>query len=126
MFLGNLVAVKNRARFVIMFCVFAGLLCASAHESLHGLTDECASHCDSSHGDHEDSHEDSHDDDHGHDHEGGTMPHHHACCQLPTADRASDSLSLPTRFQCILVEIIADRLLAPDEPVFALDKPPLI
>lgn len=122
MFLGNLVAVKSSARFVIMFCVFAGLLCASAHESLHGLTDECASHCDSGHGDHEDSN----DEDHGHDHEGGTMPHHHACCQLPTADRASDSLSLPTRFQCILVEIAADHLLAPDEPVFALDKPPLI
>lgn len=126
MFLGNIVAVKSSARFVIMFCVFAGLLCAMAHESLHGLTDECASHCDSGHGDHEDSHEDSHNDDHGHDHEGGTMPHHHACCQLPTADWASDSLSLPTRFQCILVEIVADRLLAPDEPVFALDKPPLI
>jgi hypothetical protein len=122
MFLGNLVAVKSSARFVIMFCVFAGLLCASAHESLHGLTDECASRCDSGHGEHEDSN----DDDHGHDHEGGTMPHHHACCQLPTADRASDSLSLPTSFQCILVEIVADRLLAPDEPVFALDKPPLI
>jgi len=54
------------------------------------------------------------------------MPHHHACCQLPTADRASDPLLLPTSFQCILVEIVADRLLAPDEPVFALDKPPLI
>jgi hypothetical protein len=86
------------------------------HASLHGQTDECASHRDSGHGDHEDSH----------DHEGGTTPHQHACCQLPTADRASDSLSLPTSFQCILVEIIADRLLAPDEPVFALDKPPLI
>lgn len=126
MFLCRLISVNICVRLFIILCVFAGLLCATFHESLHGLTEECASHCSSDHGDHEDSHEDSHNDDHEHKHEGGTMPHHHVCCQLPTADRASDSLSLPTSFQCILVEIVADRLLAPDEPVFALDKPPLI
>jgi hypothetical protein len=115
-----LLAVKACVRLLIMLCVFAGLGSAMVHASLHGQTDECASHCDSSHGDHEDSH------DHDHDHEGGTTPHQHACCQLPTADRASDSLSLTISFQCILVEIAADRPLAPDEPVFALDTPPLI
>jgi hypothetical protein len=122
MFLCKLQVVKSCARFLIILCVFAGLGSAMVHASFHGQTDECASHCDSGHGDREDSH----DDDHDHNHEGGTMPHHHACCQLPTADRASDPLLLPTSFQCILVEIVADRLLAPDEPVFALDKPPLI
>ncbi len=116
-----LLAVKFGARLLIMLCVFAGLGSAMVHESLHGTTNERASHCDSGHGDHKDSH-----DDHDHNHEGGTTPHQHACCQLPTADRASDSISLPTSFQCILVEIAADRALAPDEPVFALDTPPLI
>ena len=120
MFLCRLSAVKRFVRILIMLCVFAGLGSGMVHATLHGQTDECASHCDSGHGNPDDSH------DHGHDHEGGTTPHQHTCCQLPTADRASDSLSLPTSFQCILVEIAADRPLAPDEPVFALDTPPLI
>ena len=37
-----------------------------------------------------------------------------------------DAISLPTGFLCVLVEISAERSLVPEEPVFALDKPPLI
>lgn len=103
-----------------MLCVYAGLGSAMVHASFHGEIDKCVSHCDSGHGDHEDSN------DHDHDHGDETIPHQHPCCHLPTADRASDSFSLPAIFQCILVEIAPDRPLAPDEPVFALDKPPLI
>ncbi len=105
-----------------MICVFAGLGVGIVHGSLHAAADDCATHCVSGHGDHGDSHDD-HD---GHDNEGGSAPHQHACCHPPSADRTSDSLALRISFQCMLVEISADRSLVPDEPVFALDKPPLI
>lgn len=94
------------------------------HGSLHGALDECATHCVSGHGHHGDSHDS--DDDHDHDHDGDSVPHQHTCCSLPSADRATETISLPTSFLCILVEIEADRPLVPDEPVFSLDKPPLI
>ena len=111
------------SRLFLMLCVFAGLGAGMVHGSLHGAMDHCESHCVSGHGHHSDSHDDH---DHDHDHEGGSVPHQHTCCHPPSADRATETISLPTNFQCILVEIATDRSLAPDEPVFALDKPPLI
>ena len=90
------------------------------HGALHKEHDDCASLCDSGHGHHH------HGDHHDHDHDPGTEPHDHACCQLPSADRANTSFSLPSVFVAVLVEIAADRPLAPDEPVYAQDKPPLI
>lgn len=112
-------------RLSTILCVFAGLAGGMIHSSLHGAMDDCANHCVSGHGHDGDSH-DGHDDHDGHDHEGGSVPHQHTCCQPPSADRATETISLPTSFQCVLVEIAADRSVAPDEPVFALDKPPLI
>jgi hypothetical protein len=87
------------------------------HGQMHGMFDDCASHCES---DHRNS------DGGDHDHNGDPAPHHHACCHLPSADRATDPLSLRIGFECVLVEIAPDCSLVPDEPVFALDKPPLI
>lgn len=89
-----------------------------AHGTHHGAMDECASHC----GTHHENHGDSQD----HDHESGSGPHQHACCKVPSADRAIDAISLTTGFLCVLVEISSERSLVPEEPVFALDKPPLI
>jgi len=103
-----------------MLCVFAGLAAGMVHRSLHGAMDDCVTHSVSGHGHHDDH------DGHSHDHEGGSVPHQHTCCQPPSADRATEIISLPTSFQCMLVEISADRTPAPEEPVFALDKPPLI
>lgn len=105
-------------RLILFLCVSAGMAAGMVHSALHEGHDECVSHCDSGH--------DPHGEHHDHDHEPGTQPHDHGCCQLPSADRATDSFSLPTAFVTVLVEISADRSLVPDEPVFALDKPPLI
>lgn len=93
-----------------------------AHGTHHGAMHECASHCGTHHENHHENHGDSQD----HDHEGGSGPHQHACCKVPSADRAIDAISLPTGFLCVLVEISSERSLVPEEPVFALDKPPLI
>lgn len=115
-----------------MLCVFAGLAVGIFHSNIHGATDDCATHCVSGHGHDYDSHEhhddDGHDSQHNrkHDHEGGSVPHQHTCCLTLSADRATETISLHTDFLCMLVEIAAESSLVPDEPVFALDKPPLI
>jgi hypothetical protein len=107
------------ARLFLMVCVSAGLGTGMIHGALHKVHDECVSHSDSDHGHHHGEH-------HDHDHDPGTEPHDHACCQLPSADRPKASFFLPSVFVAVLVEIAADRSLVPDEPVYALDKPPLI
>ena len=108
------------ARLMIMLCVFAGMGVGLAHGSFHEESDHCPSHCESGHGDSHDP-ADSHDqDDHG------SLPHQHACCQLPCADRVEDEVVLGNRLPPALVEIPAESSLAPEDPVFALDKPPLI
>lgn len=119
-------------RLLTMLCVFAGLAVGMLHSNIHGAMEECATHCVSGHGHDYDSHDDhdhgghdSHDHD-KHDHEGDSVPHQHTCCLTPSADRATETISLQTDFLCMLVEIDAERSLVPDEPVFALDKPPLI
>lgn len=105
------------ARLLLFLCVFAGMSAGMVHGFLHGENDRCVSHCESDHGNQGNPH----------DHDSpDSEPHRHACCHLPSADRVNDSLSLRIGFQCVLVEIDADRALAPDEPVFELDKPPLI
>lgn len=98
-----------------MLCVFAGLGASMVHGALHENHKDCVSHCGHEHDGEQHDHEDP-----------GTEPHHHACCHLPNADRVKNSFSLPTVFLAVLVEIAPDRSLVPDEPVFALDKPPLI
>ena len=107
------------ARLLLFLCVFVGMSVGMAHGSLHGENEKCMSHCETDYGNHGDSHDNN---------DAGSVPshHHHACCHLPTADRATDSLSLCIGFQCVLLEIVADCSLVPDEPVFALEKPPLI
>jgi hypothetical protein len=104
-------------RFLLMLCVFAGLGAGMAHGYVHGEKDECASHCQSDHGNQQDPADQ---DDHG------PVPHHHDCCHFPNADRTTDSIYGAVTFRTILVEIPTDCSLIPDEPVFALDKPPLI
>jgi hypothetical protein len=88
---------------------------AIAHSAFHELSDNCISHCGSDHGN-------EHNDNHG----SGSEPHYHVCCHFPCADRVTNSLVLRMGFECVLVKIAADRAQAPDDPVFALDKPPLI
>jgi len=105
------------ARFLLMLCVFAGLGAGMAHGYIHGENHECASHCEPEHGNQQDPADH---DDHG------SVPHHHDCCHFPSADRTTDSVFGAVVFRTILVEISADRSLTPDEPVFSLDKPPLI
>jgi len=87
------------------------------HSYSHGGKDECASHCGSdSHGKELPSDPDDQD----------SAPHHHHCCHVPSADRVLDSTALKVTFHEILLEISTDHSLAPDEPVYSLDKPPLI
>jgi hypothetical protein len=90
------------------------------HGYVHGEKDECASHCESDHRSQEEPADHDDHDDHG------SAPHHHDCCHFPNADRTTDSVFGAVTFQTILVEIPTDRSLIPDEPVYALDKPPLI
>lgn len=105
------------ARIFLALCIFAGLATGMVHKTSHHTHDECATQHSSEHGG------DSQDDGHG---DQDASPHHHDCCHFPSADRPMFGLSLSCIFQSRLVEISTDRSLVPDEPVFALDKPPLI
>ncbi len=101
-------------RLLLLLCVFAGLGTGIVHSYSHDEKDECASHCESdSHGSELPSDQDS-------------APHHHHCCHVTSADRVLDSVAIKVAFQEILLEISTDHSLAPDEPVYSLDKPPLI
>jgi len=87
------------------------------HGYSHFATDECVSHCDAKHGDTRDPADgDNHD----------SIPHHHECCLFPNADRVLDSSFSVASFHSVLMEISVDRSPKRDEPVYALDKPPLI
>jgi hypothetical protein len=108
--------VSLSTRFLLMLCVFAGLATGLVHSYSHGAEDECASHCGS---EHEKKTQTDHDDQE-------KVPHHHTCCHFPSADRTMDAAFLPVSFRAILVEIDTDESLIPEEPVFSLDKPPLI
>ncbi len=105
---------------LIAFCVLAGMASAVMHENVHSDHKTCAQ-----------THE--HSDHHGHDHplpddcedhEGS--PHHHHCCHFPIADRPSLDRHAFTSFHGRLLEIPNETSLIPDEPVFGMDKPPLI
>jgi hypothetical protein len=114
---------KSALHILLAFCVFAGLANGMVHKGLHDSHDECAaqhSHdAGGTHGDHD------HDGDAGGSGE-KDAPHHHDCCHFPSADFALGGVSAMITFQPILVEIPTDVSLSPEEPVFALDKPPLI
>ena len=104
-------------RLLLLLCVFAGIGTGMVHSYSHGEKDECASHCESgSHGKELPSDHDEQD----------SAPHHHHCCHVKSADRVLDSMAMKVAFQEILLELSTDHSLAPDEPVFSLDKPPLI
>jgi ABC-type Zn2+ transport system substrate-binding protein/surface adhesin len=107
-------------RLLLALCVLAGMANGMVHMGAHDVHDECAAH--HSH-DHEGSHH-SHEDDS--DNGGKDAHHHHDCCHFPNADCSKDVVFTSISFQPILVEISTDVALAPEEPVFALDKPPLI
>jgi len=114
------------SRLLLCFCVFAGMASGMVHTTTHDSHDDCA-------------HAHSHDHHDHHDHEGSGDPsqpedasdhpdthHHHDCCHYPAADRPSLAITMPCSFLTDLVEISTDRSLVPDEPLFLLDKPPLI
>lgn len=102
-------------RLLLAVCIFAGMANGLVHKASHDPHDECAAQ--HSHGSSHDSHDDG---------DSPDAPHHHDCCHFPNADCALDHVSAAVSFRHILVEIPADVTLAPDEPVYALDKPPLI
>jgi len=87
------------------------------HKGVHDSHDECAAQHSHDHGGTQDAPDDG---------DSKDAPHHHDCCHFPSADFARDRVSAMASFQPILVGITADDSLIPDEPVFALDKPPLI
>jgi ABC-type nickel/cobalt efflux system permease component RcnA len=105
-------------RLLLALCVFVGMANGMLHKGSHDAHDECAAQHSHSHGGTHDSHDDG----------DGTNdePHHHDCCHFPSAVCALEGLSASIAFQPILVEISADVPLRPEDPVFALDKPPLI
>jgi hypothetical protein len=105
------------SRLLLALCIFAGMATGMVHQVTHGSHDDCAAQHSDCHGDPHDTHEDDGEKD---------APHHHHCCHAPTAYIALDGVSALTSFQPILVEIPTDAPLTPEEPVFALDKPPLI
>jgi len=109
------------ARLLLCLCVFAGMASGMIHTTSHDSHDECA------HAHSNDHHEGSTDPSHpSHDSDHPDSPHHHDCCHYPAADRTTIAITMPCSFLTDLVEISADRSLVPDEPLFLLDKPPLI
>lgn len=110
-------AMSFLARLLLALCVFAGMANGMVHKGSHDSHDECAAQHSHDHGDTQDSHDDG---------DGKDTPHHHDCCHFPSADCARERISAAIDFQHILVRIPTDVTLAPEDPVFALDKPPLI
>lgn len=106
-------------RLLLALCVSAGMASGMVHMSSHDAHDECAAQHSHDHGGTHESHDDG---------DAGTedAPHHHDCCHFPSADCALEVISAHRAFQHILVEIPTDVPLIPEEPVFSLDKPPLI
>lgn len=105
-------------RLLLCLCVLAGMATGMVHSTVHEGHDDCA---------HSHSHEHhDHDGDPSHPADDSDTPHHHECCHYPAADRPLMALALPCSFLSRLVEISTERSLAPDEPLFLLDKPPLI
>ena len=105
---------------LLAFCVLAGIASAAIHGNAHTHRERCTQ----SHGQHNHEGHDHHslpDDCNDHD----CTPHHH-CCHLPVADRPSLDRQVLASFQESLMAISAEHSLIPDEPVFSLDKPPLI
>ena len=104
-------------RLLLAICVFAGMANGVMHQGSHDSHDGCISGHSHSHNDTQDTHDEG---------DGKGTPHHHNCCHVPTAAFMTASDSPLLAFQPILVEIPTDVPLVPEEPVFALDKPPLI
>lgn len=92
-----------------------------AHSYSHDTDDECVMLCHSEH--EKDLPEDTGGSDHG---DQEKAPRHHSCCHFPSADRTMEPAYLPVCFSALLVEIAIDESLAPEEPCFSLEKPPLI
>lgn len=109
------------ARIILSLCVLAGMASGMIHTAAHQSHDECAH----SHHDHDAtgdlSHSHSHDDS-----EHPDTPHHHDCCHYPSADQPMMEISLTCSFITDLVKISNEHSLVPEEPLFLLDKPPLI
>jgi hypothetical protein len=99
----------------LAFCILAGMATAAMHGSAHTDREICTE----SHGHHD--HPGPPDGCKDHD----SAPHHH-CCHLAVADRPSSGRISLTAFQGSLMKISNEHSLIPDEPVFSLDKPPLI
>lgn len=110
-------AMSFLTRLLLALCVIAGMANGMLHMGTHEAHDACESQHSHEHGHTQDSHEEG---------DGKDAPHHHHCCHFPSAVCALDVISTMTTFQPILVEIPTDVSLIPEEPVFALDKPPLI
>ena len=104
-------------RLLLALCVFAGMGVGMVHTVAHDPHDECSAQHSHENGDAHDTHDNGGEKD---------TPHHHACCHAPSAVSPMERLSTLVAFQPILVEIPTDVVLAPEEPVYALDKPPLI
>jgi ABC-type Zn2+ transport system substrate-binding protein/surface adhesin len=104
-------------RLLLALCAFAGMANGMVHKGVHDSHDECAAQHSHDHGDTQDPHDDG---------DGKDAPDHHDCCHFPSADFALEGVSAMVTFQPILVAIRTDVSLIPEEPVFALDKPPLI
>ncbi len=100
---------------LLAFCVLAGMATAVMHGDSHADRESCTQ---------------SHEHQHQHDlpdscKDHDCTPHHH-CSHLAVADRSSHERQALASFQESLMEISTEHCLFPDEPVFSLDKPPLI
>jgi hypothetical protein len=99
-------------------CIIAGMVTAAMHGSAHADRESCTqSHDHHDHHDHPSAPENCKDHD--------CTPHHH-CSHLTVADRPSSGRLSLTAFHGSLMKISTEHSLIPDEPVFSLDKPPLI
>jgi hypothetical protein len=112
-----------RRKLVIALCVFAGMATAGLCEYHHVAHDHHTA--DHFHDDH-DSHHDSHSQPGDCENHDEAPHHHHHCLQLPVADRPAVDHYAFAVFHVDLMKIPAEISLIPDEPVFSLDKPPLI
>ncbi|MFK7849966.1 MAG: hypothetical protein AB8D78_03210 [Akkermansiaceae bacterium] len=110
-------------RCLLSFCIFAGMAVGIVHTNGHHSDDECT-HTHSS--EHQDYGGESGPHEQDHDSDSQDTPHHHDCCHYPSADRPIISLDMHCSLVAHLLEISTEHMIAPDEPLFLLDKPPLI